>query len=296
MLLERPALRYIQPMKPRLVEVAPSGDGWLHEVKFDGYRTQLHVEGGTSRAFSSSGANWTSKYPQIVTAAAQLRCTSAILDGEVYLPDARGAADFSGLPAAIRWRPQDLIFVAFDLLHLDGEDIRGRPIESRRAMLADLLESAPAHPIAFSAELEADGPAAFAAIDAMGLEGIVSKKRGSRYKSGEADTWLKTKTFTEGEFEVIGADLSPTGAPVAILARRDEHGLHYVGDAFIALKAAEREAFWSYAEANLAEAPALPLKRSGTWLRPGLSARVKHLRGEGMLRHASLKGLQFAER
>lgn len=293
MLLERPALRYIQPMKPRLlVDTAPSGDSWLHEVKFDGYRTQLHIEAGNAKAFSSSGANWTSKYPQIVAAAAQLRCTSAILDGEVYLPDARGAADFSGLPAAIRWRPQDLIFVAFDLLHLDGEDIRGRPIESRRAMLADLLQSAPAHPIAFSAELEADGPDAFAAIDAMGLEGIVSKKRGSRYKSGDADTWLKTKTFTEGEFEVIGADLSPTGAPVAILARRDEHGLHYVGDAFITLKAADREDFWAYVEANTVETPTLPLKRSGTWLRPGLAATVRHLRGEGMLRHGTLKGLR----
>jgi ATP-dependent DNA ligase len=122
----------------------------------------------------------------------------------------------------------------------------------------------------------------------MGLEGIVSKKRGTRYKSGEVDTWLKTKTFTVGEFEVIGADLSPTGAPVAILARRDELGLHYVGDAFITLTAADREDFRAYVEANTVEAPALPLKRRGTWLRPGLAATARHLRGEGMLssRHA----------
>ena len=292
MLLERPALRYIQPAKPRLVDTAPSGEGWLHEVKFDGYRTQLHVEAGTAKAFSSSGANWTQKYPQIVSAAAHLRCTSAILDGEVYLPDARGAADFSGLPAAIRWRPQDLIFVAFDLLHLDGEDLRSRPIESRRAMLSDLQQSAPAPCLAFSEELGADGPRIFAAIDAMGLEGIVSKRSGSRYKSGDTDLWLKTKTFTEGEFEVIGADLSPTGAPVAILARRNEHGLHYVGDAFITLKAADREDFWAYAEANTVNAPFLPLKRRGTWLKPGLVARVKHLRGDGTLRAATLKGLR----
>lgn len=296
MLLELPALRYIKPMKPRLVETAPTGESWLHEVKFDGYRTQLQVDAGTARAFSSGGINWSSEYPQIVAATSHLACTSAILDGEVYLPDARGAADFAGLPAAIRWRPQDLIFVAFDLLHLDGEDVRSRPIESRRAMLADLLQSAPAHPLAFSAELGADGPDAFAAIDAMNLEGIVSKKRGSRYKSGEADTWLKTKTFTEGEFEVIGADLSPTGAPVAILARRDANGLHYVGDAFITLKAAEREAFWSYVQGNTIEAPALPLRRQGSWLRPGLAATVRHLRGEGMLRHATLKGLRHDHR
>lgn len=296
MLLDKPALRFIQPTKPRLVDTAPSGEGWLHEVKFDGYRTQLHVEAGTAKAFTSSGANWTDKYPQIVAAAAQLRCTSAILDGEIYLPDARGAADFSGLPAAIRWRPQDLIFVGFDLLHLDGEDVRSRPIESRRAKLHELLQSAPAPCLAFSEELGVDGPEAFAAIDALGLEGIVSKRRGSRYKSGDTDLWLKTKTFTEGEFEVLGADLSPTGAPVAILARRNEHGLHYVGDAFITLKAADREDFWAYVEANTVDAPALPLRRRGTWLKPGLMAKVKHLRGDGTLRAASLKGLRHDHR
>lgn len=292
MLLERPKLRYIPPAKPRLVDAAPAGDGWIHEVKFDGYRTQLHLDGGTARAFSSSGADWSRKYPQIVAAVTHLRCTSAILDGEVYLPDARGAADFSGLPAAIRWRPAELIFVAFDLLHLDGEDLRSRPIESRRAMLADLLQSAPATCIAFSEELGVDGPEAFAAVDALGLEGIVSKRRGSRYRSGDSDAWVKTKTFTQGEFEVIGADLSPTGAPVAILARRNESGLHYVGEAFITLKVAEREDFWSYVQANTVKAPAMPLRRTGTWLRPGLVATVKHLRGDGMIRHASLKGLR----
>lgn len=127
------------------------------------------MEAGTARAFSSSGANWTSKYPQIVAAAAQLRCSSAILDGEVYLPDARGAADFSGLPAAIRWRTQDLIFVAFDLLHLDGEDVRSRPVESRRAMLGGLMQSAPAPSLAFSQELGAEGAEAFGAIYAWAL-------------------------------------------------------------------------------------------------------------------------------
>ena len=170
-------------------------------MKFDGYRTQVHIEAGTARAFTSSGANWTEKYPQIVAAAARLRCTSAILDGGVYLPDAGGASDFAGLPSAIRWHPEQLIFVAFDLLHADREDLRGRPIESRRAALADLLRSAPASCLAFSEELGVDGPEAFAAVDAMGLEGIVSKRRGSRYKSGDTDLWLKTKTFTEGEFE-----------------------------------------------------------------------------------------------
>lgn len=81
---------------------------------------------------------------------------------------------------------------------------------------------------------------------------------------------------------------------MAILARRDEHGLHYVGDAFITLKAADREDFWAYAEANTIDEPALPLKRRGTWLKPGLVAKVKHLSGEGTLRAASLKGLRHA--
>lgn len=296
MLLERPALRYIKPMSPRLVETAPSGDTWLHEIKFDGYRTQLHVEGGTARAFSKGGHIWSSKYPQIVAATARLRCTSAILDGEVYLPDANGAADFAGLPSAIRWHPEQLIFAAFDLLHLDGADLRSKPLTARKALLADLLRSAPAPCLAFCDEIPADGPEAFAAIDAMDLEGIVSKKRDSRYKSGDADTWRKTKTFTISELEVIGADVTPTGEPKALLARRDEHGLHYVGDAFITLKAPERQAFWNYVQGNTVEAPVLPLKQRGTWVRPGMEASVRHLRGEGMLRHGTFKGLRFVDR
>jgi bifunctional non-homologous end joining protein LigD len=120
------------------------------------------------------------------------------------------------------------------------------------------------------------------------------RRRGSRYNSGDNDLSLKTKTFTEGEFEVIGADLSPTGALVAVLEGRNEHGLHYGGDAFITLKAADRKDFRAYAEAHTVDTPVLPLKRRGTWLKPGLVAKVKHLRGDGMLRHASLKSLRHA--
>ena len=89
-------MKFIAPMMPKLVDAAPGGEGWIHEVKFDGYRTQVHIEGGTVSIFTRNGTDWTEKYAPIAHVAAKLPCRSAILDGEVYLPDARGAADFHG--------------------------------------------------------------------------------------------------------------------------------------------------------------------------------------------------------
>ena len=207
-------------MMPRLVDVAPAGEGWIHEVKFDGYRSEILIEGGRARVFTRSGIDWTDKYHPIAAAAAALKCRSAILDGEIYLPDERGASDFHNLRSAITRRPHELVFLGFDMLHLDGEDFRSRRLEDRRFRLRELFESAPSTTLAFSPVLEADGPTAFAAVEAMGLEGIVSKRLGSRYKSGDTDAWQKTKAFTVETFEVIGLDRTDKrGIPLALLAR-----------------------------------------------------------------------------
>lgn len=280
-------------MMPRLVETAPAGEGWIHEVKFDGYRSEVLIEAGQVSVFTRSGIDWTNKYGPIGAAAAALKCRSAILDGEIYLPDARGASDFHNLRSAITRRPHELVFVGFDLLHLDGEDFRSRRLEDRRFRLRELLESAPSSSLAFSPVLEADGPAAFTAVEAMGLEGIVSKRLGSRYKSGDTDAWQKTKAFTVDTFEVIGVDRTDKrGIPLALLARAEPEGLRYAGDAIINLPTADRDAFWKFVDEHaVTQVPIKGLKRPGTWLPHGLAATVKHLRGEEMLRHATLTGL-----
>lgn len=280
--LDSAPLQFIQTMQPKLVDEPPAGSGWLHEIKYDGYRTQLHVDRGTVRAFSRNGHNWTEKYPQIVVAARSVPATTAIIDGEVCVQDERGVTDFSALPAAIRDRPHDLIFFAFDLLHLDGEDLRPAPLEERRARLRLLISQVPGSRIVMSDEYDGDGQAFFDLADAHGLEGIVSKRKGSRYSSGEATAWLKTKCWHTETFEVIGVERDKTGVPYALLS--DASG--YRGTAFIGLPGQMRDQFWGYVEDRMGPAPEGVRRPKATWLRPGMSAQVRYLKGSDKLRHA----------
>ncbi len=189
-------LKFVPPMMPTLVEQPPSGDDWLHELKYDGYRTQLVISPTGIRAFTWAGQDATIRYRPLMEAAAELPCRAAILDGEVIVQDAQGRPDFDALAPAIARAPERLIFMAFDLLHLNGRDLLREPLEGRRGWLQQALgECGAQRPIQFSAHIEGGGPDFFQAVDAMGLEGMVSKKRGSRYRSGSSKSWLNIKTF-----------------------------------------------------------------------------------------------------
>lgn len=284
------SLHFIQPMSPTLVAEPPAGGGWLHEIKHDGFRTQIIIQGGVARAFSRNGLDWTSEYGPIVDAAGRLGCDTAILDGEVAVQDERGLTDFGALRSAMKHASHRLIFFAFDLLHLDGEDLRNRPIEARRASLEELLASAPSPHLQFSEAIELEGVDVFKSAEQLGCEGIVSKRKGSLYSARRSTAWLKTKAYTTGTFEVIGVDVTPGGAPVALLAVGGEDGRIYAGNAFIGLPGKLRDPFWRLVEQRTAEqSPIRGMRRkSTTWLKPGLLAEVKYLRGEGLLRHASI--------
>jgi DNA ligase D-like protein (predicted ligase) len=188
-------LGFIPPQLPSLTDQPPEGAEWIHEVKHDGYRTMLVVEHGTARAYTRNGHDWSDRYPGIIAAARKLPCRSAILDGEVIVQDARGVSDFEALQAALRSQPAQLIFYAFDLLHLDGKDLREKPLIERRTKLKRLIEQDPDNRIQFSEEFIGDAAAFFHACAAHELEGIVSKLATSRYRSGRSKTWLKTKCF-----------------------------------------------------------------------------------------------------
>jgi ATP-dependent DNA ligase len=107
--------------------------GWVHEVKHDGYRTQLIIERGKAPGYTRNGFDWTDRYPAITKAAAKLDCRSAIVDGEVIIQNERGGSDFEALKSAIRWQPQRLILCVFDLLHLNGKDLRELSLVERRS-------------------------------------------------------------------------------------------------------------------------------------------------------------------
>src|SRR4029079_18596558 len=194
----------------------------------------LIIERRKARAYTRNGFDWTDRYSGIAKAAAKLDCRSAISDGEVIVQDERGVSDFEGLKSAIRWRPQSLVSCAFDLLHLNGKDLRERPLLERRAKLKELVLSE--HPFLFSEEFTGDAAAFFQACADQQLEGIGSNLVSSKYRSGRSKTWLKTKCFTESSYIIIGtARDRKTKAPLALLAQPGAQGLTYTGSAFIAL-------------------------------------------------------------
>jgi ATP-dependent DNA ligase len=143
-------LGFIEPQLATLVEQPPMGAGWIHEIKHDGYRTQLVIERGAARAYTRNGFDWSDRYPGIIRAAAKLPLRSAILDGEVVVQDAEGISDFEALSSAIRWQPERLLFYAFDLLHLDGKYLRESTLLKRRAQLKKLLGDNPSSVLQFS--------------------------------------------------------------------------------------------------------------------------------------------------
>ncbi|MER9416528.1 ATP-dependent DNA ligase [Mesorhizobium sp. M0306] len=278
-------LPFVEPLMPTLVDKPPEGGDWIHEVKFDGYRSQIIIDEAGTRIFTRNGMDWTAKYPDLVETAKGLVVDSAIIDGEIIVPNEAGLADYAALRKAITRRQHDLYFVAFDLLHLNGHDLRDVPLEHRRELLVGLIPAASR--IQFSEALPGEAKAIFHLLDKAGLEGMVSKRRRSKYRSGRSINWLKVNCYTVEEYELLGVERE-AGKPA--FALMGEIGTRkYVGPAFINSSRAIRERLWKRAQEH-AGPPPKGMKRPATqWVKPGIKARVKHLRGEEDLRHASLQ-------
>ena len=180
---------FIEPAQPTLVAKPPVGHGWVHEGKHDGYRLLALKRAGGVILWSRHGADLTQKLPRIAEAVRALPAEDVLLDGEAVVLRSDGHSDF----AALRTKrgANDARLVAFDLLHVDGEDRRKQPLEIRRGELHRLVAGIDA--ILFSDGIEAEGAVVFAKACEMGLEGIVSKRLGGPYRSGRVMTWLKVK-------------------------------------------------------------------------------------------------------
>ncbi|QND66675.1 ATP-dependent DNA ligase [Mesorhizobium loti] len=284
-------LKFVPPLMPTLVEQPPEGDGWIHEVKFDGYRSQLIIDKEHPRIFTRNGHDWTTKYRDLVKEAASLGAESAIVDGEIIVLNEAGLSDFGELRKAITRRQRDLYFVAFDLLHLNGHDLRDMALEERREILASMIE--PGGRLQFSEPLPGDAKAIYHLLDQAGLEGMVSKRRDSKYRSGPSTNWLKVKCYTIDEYDLLGVEREPGKPAFALMADRTTG--KYVGSAFINSRAAIRDRLWKRVQEH-AEPPPKGMKRPATqWVKPGIIGRVKHLRGEEDLRHASLQDFREEE-
>src|SRR5262245_19033336 len=292
MLRAAPRLRFIEPQLASSVDQPPEGKHWIHEIKHDGYRSQVVIERGRARVFSRNGHDWSDRYPGIVRAAAKLGCKSAIIDGEAIVQNGHGASDFDALQSAMRRLPHSIIFYAFDLLHLDGKDLRQKTLLKRRNALKALIGDDDESRIQFSDEFEGDGNTLFKACAEQALEGIVSKHALAPYRSGRSKTWLKTNCFTESTFVVVGTDRDrKTGALRALLAHTDDFGLIYAGAAFIALPGEERRHFFAEIERLATSWEMFKSSRDVKWCHPKLRVEVKHLVGSKMLRHATVRAL-----
>ncbi|TPL98794.1 ATP-dependent DNA ligase [Mesorhizobium sp. B2-3-10] len=275
---------------PTLVEKPPERGEWIHEVKFDGYRSQLIIESAGTRIYTRRGADWTAKYKPLVRASQKLSVEDAIIDGEIIVTNEAGLSDFAALRSSITRRPEDLYLVTFDLLYLNGHDLRDMPVEDRREILSSMIPAG-GH-IQFSEPMPGDALSLFHLVGEAGVEGLVSKRLGSKYRSGDTTSWLKAKCYTVGEFNLLGVERE-TGKPAFALMADRVTG-EYVGSAFITLNREKREQLWEWVQEHPGQAPA-GMKRPATqWVQPGLVGKVKHLRGEEMLRHASL--IDFSDR
>ena len=186
------AFRFIPPCSPIRAKEVPASDGWLHEVKFDGYRVQAHKVGSRVIIHSRNGHDFTERFASIAQVLHELAAKMAVLDGEVVASDADGRPNFARLH--VRWtRPGTIHLWAFDLLAFNGRDLRLQPLMKRRACLRVLLERFGCPAVSLSEPFE-DGRALLRAAEGRGLEGIVSKHRDAPYRSGECRDWRKVKT------------------------------------------------------------------------------------------------------
>jgi len=295
---------FIEPMLATLVSSAPTGEKWLHEIKFDGYRLLAHVEAGRVKLLTRSGLDWTKKFGKGVLSALQdLPMGSAILDGELVVETASGATDFSALQADLSaGRTDRFVFYVFDLLYLDGYDLRSLPLAERKDMLEKLVPAGEGV-VRFSAHLDESGAMVLQHACRLSLEGIVSKRRDAPYRPGRGKTWVKSKCSARQEF-VIGGYVPSTVSRKAVgslaLGVFEEGKLQHVGRVGTGFSAEVAESLQTRLERlRTDEKPfdnvmTADERRGVRYVRPELVAEVEFRAwtADGHLRHASFRGLR----
>ena len=288
------------PQLATLVDTPPTGNDWLHETKYDGYRALLAVGGGTCIAYTRSGLDWTAKFQAVAETAAKLPCTTALIDCEIVALDNAGKPSFGALQNALKDGGPILAF-AFDLLELDGTDVAALPLVERKARLAHLFEGVEP-PLHYSEHVRGGGERLFAALCAGGYEGVVSKKADVRYRAGRAGTWLKSKCLHRQEFVIGGWSTSDKGRGFAslLLGVYEGEKLVYAGRVGTGFDDKTLEDLTARLADLKADKPAyadkLPAlaRRGANWVRPELVAEVAftEFTGDGHLRHPSFLGLR----
>lgn len=288
---------FIEPCHPTERTHAPLGEEYIHEVKFDGYRVQVHRTPDAVKVFTRNGLDWTDEFAHVARAAAKLKATTFILDGEAIVEDEQGNADWHALKRSLG--TDKLRCYVFDLLYLNGRDLRAKPLMERKRELARLLHG---NDVLIAAEyFETNGQELFEAGCGMGLEGIVSKKRDAPYHSGRVESWIKVKCKKSDSFPIVAfvekLGAKPRRIASLYIGRRENGKLLYAGkvQTGYTLKAAQdvRERLDPFI--TRVSPLSVPVKKpKATWLKPDVLAEVEYsaLTEEGMVRAAVFKGLR----
>jgi bifunctional non-homologous end joining protein LigD len=294
-------------VRPQLATPAaqvPDGDDWLHEIKFDGYRTIARIDGDKVQLFTRSGHDWTDRYGHLAEAFGALSCQQALIDGEIVVQDASGIASFAALQEALsEGRTHELTFFAFDLPYVDGYDLAAVPLIERKRALAALLDPVvgPSSALQLSEHVRGEGPAFFEQASRLGLEGVVSKRADAPYVQARSKSWLKVKCRQSEEFLIVGFSESEAagGIGALLLAEAGPEGLRYVGRVGTGFSMTEMKGLHARLEGLRVEEPPVALppeerRKDIVWVRPALLVEVEYgnRTADGILRHAVYKGLR----
>ena len=290
-------------VKPQLAtpsDAPPGGKGWLHEIKFDGYRTAAHFRNGEVRFITRAGLDWTRRYGVLAQAFAALPCRQALIDGEVVVVGEDGVSRFAELQQALSdGASHKLTFYAFDLVHLDGWDLRQVSLIQRKSLLGKLLApiASPGSALHLSDHVEGDGQALYDKASEMGLEGIVSKRADAPYVEARTTTWLKTKALRVGDFPIVGYTTSEAAGGLAALGVGEWDGgeLHWRGKVGTGFDSKDLKTLLARLAPLHTDGPALErAPRELVPVRPVLTARIHYANRtrDNSLRHAVFKGLR----
>lgn len=295
----------IEPQLATLVTEPPPGEGWLYEVKLDGYRMLAKLSGGRVTLLTRRGQDWTARFAGVRDDLAQLPAREAVLDGEIVVVRPDGVTDFQALQNALSdgngSREGRLMYFAFDLLYLDGRDLRGCTQLTRKRALKALLAEAPEEgTLRYTEHVAEDGLAVVQHACELGIEGVIAKRPEAPYRSGRGDSWLKVKCGRRQEFVIVGFT-EPSGARKglgAILVGVNRSGkLAYAGKVGTGFTSKTLTTLRGRLESIVRSTPACsgaPRMRGARWVEPRLVAEVRFSAWtrDGRLRHPSFEGLR----
>lgn len=297
---------FVPPSLALSVSAPPRGRGWIHEIKFDGYRMQARIEGSDVQLLTRKGLDWTHRFPPIVRRLAELPVGAALIDGEVMVQDASGHSSFSGLQDDLKAGRHDrLSYCMFDLLHCNGVDLRGAALSERKRVLQDIIAAAPrSFALRFSDHIgEETSRNILSEACRLGLEGIVSKRSDLPYVSGRGDHWQKSKCSLRQEFIIVGfvrSETQPRAVGSLVLGYHENGQLVHAGRAGTGLNSKEAASLAERLEGLRADMPlftnVVPAasKKGVVWVKPILAAEIEY-RGwssQGLLRQAAIKGVR----